>query len=106
MKSSSSSKNNSQGKGAFELVTTVITSLYDYIVAEIFIKEELYTQLFSILFIILLYVNSNADDSIGQPPSSLFEFDDSMKVVMWLSLLMAVIAHLVPKKGKKNEKKE
>ncbi len=106
MKSSSSSKNNSQGKGAFELVTTVITSLYDYIVAEIFIKEELYTQLFSILFIILLYVNSNADDSVGHPPSSLFELDDSMKVVMWLSLLMAVIAHLVPKKGKKNEKKE
>jgi hypothetical protein len=29
-----------------------------------------------------------------------------MKVVMWLSLLMAVIAHLVPKNGKKDEKKD
>lgn len=54
----------------------------------------------------MLYVNSGDSDQIGKPPSSLFELDDSMKVIMWLSLLMAVIAHLVPKKGKKDEKKD
>ncbi len=53
----------------------------------------------------MLYVNnSESDDS--EKPSSLFELDDSMKVIMWLSLLMAVVAHMVPKKGKKDEKKD
>jgi len=32
--------------------------------------------------------------------------DDSLKVIMWLSLAMALIAHLVPKKAKKDDKKD
>jgi len=54
----------------------------------------------------MLYVNGNSSVEEGSQKSSLFEFDDTMKVVMWLSLLMAVIAHLVPKNGKKDEKKD
>lgn len=53
----------------------------------------------------MLYVNNSESDYSGKP-SSLFELDDSMKVIMWLSLLMAVVAHMVPKKGKKDEKKD
>ncbi len=54
----------------------------------------------------MLYVNSNDSDDGGKPPSSLFELDDSMKVIMWLSLLMALIAHKVSKKSKKDDKKD
>jgi hypothetical protein len=53
----------------------------------------------------MLYVNNSESDDSWKP-SSLFELDDSMKVIMWLSLLMAVVAHMVPKKGKKDEKKD
>ena len=53
----------------------------------------------------MFYVNTSDSDD-GKPPTSLFELDDLMKVAMWLSLLMAVIAHMAPKKGKKDDKKD
>jgi hypothetical protein len=74
----------------------------NYVNTQILKKEEIYTQIFSVLFFTLLYVNGNADEQ----PSSLFEMDDFLKVIMWLSLAMAVVAHLVPKKGKKDDKKD
>jgi hypothetical protein len=40
---SSNSKNNSQGKGIIDVVISVITQVVNYIAAEIFRKEEIYT---------------------------------------------------------------
>ena len=76
-------------------------SIQDYLFNHLFKLEESFTLLFLGMFFSFLYLYGTT--SSGEDPNDNSSVSvlsrDSIKIAMWISALLAVVAHLTPKKG-------